>query len=141
MTILRSRRALVAGAMALMAPAACGDDDGTSPRALAGTYVLQSVGGNAVPYVYEDDLIRYEILSGSIVLRSDGSCTTTFDFEETDKATGEVETGPITQDCTFSIDGSTVAFDFGNDDLDYALLSDDTLRASIDGQTWLFVKS
>lgn len=138
MKISRTRTAPLAGALLLCA--GCGDDDGLGPADVQGTYVLSMVGVNEVPYVYEDDLIRFEIISGSIVLRADGTCSTSFEFEEVDKTTGDVETGPLLRDCTFRISGNNLEFDFGGEVRDYAFFKDDEIRANIDGEVWVFVK-
>lgn len=139
MRISRLTAALAVAALTSSLATACGDD-GTGLESVQGTYVLQSIGGNQIPFVEEDDITRVEFLGGSITLRSDGTCTTVFEYRETDLETGDVVEGPVRQTCTFTLSGNTLSFDFGTGDLDHAHLEGNTIQANVDGDIWVFVR-
>ncbi len=111
---------------------ACGDDDDiTGPESIAGTYILQTVNGDALPATVQG----VEVSAASIQLNSNGtytlSLTTEFFGEQTD-------TG------TFTVDGSTVNFldegDVDEGDRFTGTISGDTLTIVDEGNTFVFRK-
>lgn len=74
--------------LALALLVACGGDDSTGPRTIAGTYLLHSIQGDEVPILaYEEPGYTVEILSGNVVLKTDGSFTDTHTVRETEGST------------------------------------------------------
>ena len=102
--------------LALALLIACGGDDSTGPRSIAGSYVLRSINGDPVPILaYEEPDYKVEIVSGNVVLDADGSFTDTHVLRETDGATITVATIPCTGTWTQSGNSLLLSEDVSND--------------------------
>ena len=111
---------------------ACGDDP-TGPESVAGTYILQTLNGGALPVT----VVGVEVSAGSIQLNSAGTYTLSLTIDFGPGPLTETETG------TFTVDGSTVDFDEGDvDEVDFTgTVSGDTLTiVGEDGDTFVFRK-
>jgi hypothetical protein len=88
----------------------CGDDDPAGPSAetVAGTYILQTVNGVALPFVFVDQPgLRVEVISDQYVLNPDRTYTTTITFRETQDTT--VTTSTDTYAGGWQVSGATVS--------------------------------
>ena len=99
-------------------------DDPTGPESVAGTYILQTINGEALPYLVQ---VGFSVTAGSIQLNSDGTYTISL------TVTGlgaQIITG------TFTVDGSTITLDDGTT----GTVSGDTITVVADGDTFVFRK-
>lgn len=131
----------VAAVAVLALSAACGGggDDGFDPISIAGTYNLQTIDGQAPPVVvYEEPAFKVEITSGNFILAAGGSFTTTvvWRLTEDNVATTETESFPG----TYTVNGSTVTFNYSDGDTDTATLAGNTLTFNDAGTTAVFQK-
>ena len=111
-------------ALAMVAAAGCGDDDGgTGPGdGIAGTYNIVRVNDDATaPYTVlagtlEGVAYRFDIVSGSLTLHGDGSYTSTSTTRITIGGQQQPDDGSAPQTGRYTVSGSTVTFDpSGND--------------------------
>jgi hypothetical protein len=80
----------------------CGDDS-VGPADVAGTYILLSVNGGALPVaIGEGTDFLLEITAGSTTLNADLTCSQSFELRETDG--GTVTTDTLLQPCTYTLD-------------------------------------
>jgi hypothetical protein len=85
----------------------CGDS--TGPGDITGTYALQSVNGQSVPFFWlESDHRDVELISGQFTLRADATFSNSFVFRTTQKPSGNVLTGEESYSGTYTVSGSTV---------------------------------
>lgn len=94
--------------VALLFPlSACGDDPTDPTQAVVGTYTLVQVNGANLPaLVLQNATGRYELLSGTLTLRSDQS----FSQILTVRLTPPGSSFPLSEIGTFSVSGNTVNF-------------------------------
>ena len=86
---------------------ACGGSDSTGPASNpVGTYRLEAIDGQPLPY----DLFSSEIQSGSLTLRADGTYSATTTSRDEDIFTGEVTTNTETETGTYSHNGGAIRF-------------------------------
>jgi hypothetical protein len=143
----RTRRSLgrfaVATAVSLstLGVAACGDDNGTGPGGISGTYTLQTVNGQGLPFTMFDGEVDdgqggtfdvlLRILSGSVTLNSNNTYRARLDFDF--RIDGQPCAGCVEDDDeegTFSVSGSTITFDPEDDDPQTATVSGNTITVS-----------
>ena len=107
----------------VLGQAACGDD-GTGLESIAGTYTLQTIDGEALPWAIPG--LITEITAGSITLNQDMTCS----FSSTSKETynGIVDTNAVTQECSYTFDNGALA-------IILTMIPDNTLNGSISGST------
>jgi len=93
---------------------ACGDGGPLDPLSgVAGTYVLVSMNGQPLPYIfYEDQYELEEIVAVELTLNRDGTCSTTSTERFTDKITGASEVDTETDSCVYRISGSSISISF-----------------------------
>ena len=130
-------RALTAVALTftLMGSAACSDskDGGTGPNAIAGTYSLRTIEGANVPETilagtYQGHDVAWEVRSGSVTLKGDGTYTTTIVLRTIVDDEHEDET--MEAEGTFTRSGNTITFS-GDGDIE-GTLENGTLKVDID---------
>ncbi len=98
---------------------ACGDDP-TGPESVAGTYILQTINGEALPVTVQTDVVS----AGSLQLNSAGTFTLSF----------TIDGRPDSESGTFTVDGSTVTLvDEGDVD------EGDSITGTVSGNTITFV--
>ncbi len=99
-------------AFLVFALVACGDNgtgnDGTDEESITGTYTLQSIDGDPLPWVLLQvgaDMI--EVIAGSVTLNEDMTCSDIGTFRIT-TITGNVTTNAVIDLCTYTIDGGAL---------------------------------
>ncbi len=86
---------------------ACGGD-GTGPESVTGTYRLQTIDGDPLPFVvFEIGAEKIEIAAGSVTLNEDMTCSNIGTFRIT-TSSGNVTTNALIELCTYSIDGEAL---------------------------------
>ena len=90
---------------------ACGGDGPTSPsNNPVGSYSLSQVNGAALPQTYFQNSVGYvEVVSGTLVLRQDGSYTETRNNRAV-YITGGTQSSSVVENGTYSITGTQVTF-------------------------------
>ena len=118
---------VAAGSIALVG---CGKD-AVGPEDVAGTYALQTVNGQQLPFTLsEDATLKVEMLASAITLYSD----MTYDWTLTERSTadGEITTTTDSFPGTYSLRGSTITLTDQEGSID-AHLSGDTMTMNIGG--------
>jgi hypothetical protein len=111
------RLALVLAAVVPLALAgSCGGDSATGPgdTNIAGSYTLQSVNGNSLPWrpiVVGNDF--FEITSGGASINADGTYSLTFNWRES--ISGQVSTGSESSVGTYTRNGNAITFTDASD--------------------------
>ena len=107
----RNLLSAVLASVAMIGATACGDDNGTGPANVEGTYSLTTAGGATLPATFSNVLITLEVRSGSLVLE-DGL------FEAS--VLVEIDDSPetLTTDGTYDRNGSRIEFDGTDQDGD-----------------------
>jgi len=93
---------------------ACGDDV-IGPEDIAGTYTLQSVNGQSLPWVILQVGDTYSMLvtAGSITINKSMTCSRSLTVTETDG--GTVTTTTDTEVCTYTFVNGAITFSWGSD--------------------------
>ena len=114
----------------------CGD--ATGPDDLLGTWRLQSVSGQSLPFILEQDATRKVELTGeTVTLLASGRQTMVTSFRVTEG--GNVFTESIPAPGNYTVDGSTLLLTFDNDEDKYtALVNGDTMTIDDIGLTFLY---
>ena len=118
-------------AFLVFALVACGDNgtgnDGTDEESITGTYTLQSIDGDPLPWViFQVGADKEEVTAGNVILNADLSCPTTSTTRKTES--GNVTTDTVTDECTYTINGGAIT-------LTYPFVGGFTLSGSIVGST------
>ena len=101
-------RQLAVAALAALTITACGDDP-VGPDSIAGTYQLNTINGQPLPFtLIEDGSDRLELIAGTIVLRSNSTFTDSTTLRLTSGTT--VQTEPTVATGTFAIDDDIITF-------------------------------
>ena len=86
---------------------ACGGD-GTGPESVTGTYRLQSIDGDPLPFVvFQVGAEKIEVAAGSVTLNADMTCSNIGTFRIT-TITGNVTTNAVIDLCTYTINGGVL---------------------------------
>ncbi len=133
--------AMIAVAATLVA-AACSDGPNDPKPTIAGTYVLQSVNGQALPYIVPGETAadEFAVTAGSIVLTNAG----TFVMSESIRFTsaGSSADMTLTGSGTYTAAGGTLTFTVSDPELGSSsfvgTLSDRTLTIADEGEVWVF---
>ncbi|MEO8881280.1 MAG: hypothetical protein ABI446_12885 [Gemmatimonadaceae bacterium] len=89
--------------------AACGSNSNngsTGPGNVSGTYTLQSVGGNSLPYTFPNSSKEIVVTSATLHLNADNS----YSVSAAGSANGTSDNNVIADAGTYSVSGSTVTF-------------------------------
>jgi hypothetical protein len=82
-----------------------------------GTYVLQTVDGQPLPYTqYDDAEFREELLSGDLVLEPDRDCFITVKTRYTNKRSGDVQVESDAADGTWEVRNGEISLTLYDDD-------------------------
>ena len=113
-------------------------DDGTGPRDLLGTWRLEAVSGQSLPYILEQDGTRKVELTGeTVTLLASGRQTMVTSFRVTEG--GNVFTESIPAPGNYTVDGSTLLLTFDNDEDEYtATVKGDTMTIDDIGLTFVY---
>jgi hypothetical protein len=106
-----TKRIRIASAIVAVSIGACGDP--TGPDDVDGTYVLRSIGGEAMPITFvETETYQYRMLYDSLVLRTDGSATNYSGYAERTSSNGEWTIHRDTLHSSFRVSASMVFLTF-----------------------------
>ncbi len=113
-------------------------DDGTGPDNLLGTWRLEAVSGQSLPYILEQDGTRKVELTGeTVTLLASGRQTMVTSFRVTEG--GNVFTESIPAPGNYTVDGSTLLLTFDNDEDEYtAIVKGDTMTIDDIGLTFVY---
>jgi hypothetical protein len=96
-------------------------DNTTGPDDLLGTWRLQTVSGQALPYVLEQNATRKVELTGeTVTLLASGRQTMVTSFRVTDG--GNVTTESVPAPGNYTVDGSTLLLTFDSDEDEYTAI-------------------
>jgi len=128
----RSLLSLLLSAITLSCDNAVGPDD------LLGTWRLETVSGQALPFILEQDAARKVELTGeTVTLLASGRQTMVTSFRVTEN--GNVFTESIPAPGNYTINGSTLLLTFDNDDDKYtAIVNGDTMSIDDIGLTFVY---
>jgi len=115
----------------------CGDD--TGPEAgLVGTWRLQSVDGQALPWVLDEPGVdKLEVTEEIYTLHEGGVFSMTTTFRLTDN--GEVSSETVPDNGTYTVDGSSVTFTYASDgSTDVATVASSTMTLDDIGHTFAY---
>lgn len=112
--------------------------DSTSPNSLLGTWRLQTVSGQPLPFTLEDDgVTKVELTGETVTLLASGRQTMVTSFRVTEGGSVFLESIPAPG--SYTINGSTLLLTFDNDEATYtATLSGDTMTIDDIGLTFLY---
>ncbi len=104
---MKRRLALTVIAFATVFSLGC-SDDGTRPTraSFAGTWNLQSVNGQAMPYVLQGTSPKVEIVADQLVILENGTFTETFSVRRTEGTVVTTQNG--SDNGSYSLDGTAV---------------------------------
>ena len=113
-------------------------DGGTGPDNLLGTWRLEAVSGQSLPYILEQDGTRKVELTGeTVTLLASGRQTMVTSFRVTEG--GNVFTESIPAPGNYTVDGSTLLLTFDNDEDEYtAIVKGDTMTIDDIGLTFVY---
>jgi hypothetical protein len=113
-------------------------DSSTGPDDLLGTWRLQSVSGQSLPYILEQDGTRKVELTGeTVTLLASGRQTMVTFFRVTDG--GNVFTESVPAPGNYTVNGSTLLLTFDEDEDTYtAIVKDDTMTIDDIGLTFVY---
>ena len=111
--IMRRNQSCASRAVALLVIgfAAC---DGLGPEDVAGTYTLQSINGDPLPWIYYQVAdVSIGITAGSMALNRDRTCSEGQTITET--AAGVADHHVSTRECTYTLNGDAITVTFPSD--------------------------
>jgi len=100
----------------LVAAAACRSDGPTdhTPVSLAGTWRLQTVNGNGLPFVLPQTVVdKMEVISDELTVAASGTFTRVTQIRVTES--GQVSTDPVEDAGSYTLNGTAVTFTFASD--------------------------
>ena len=134
---MKLKEMLLVAAVTLVG-SACGND-ATAPEVVSGTYRLERVNGNVLPFLAEQSgSFRIDILSGSLIVRADR--TFTGEIVSTQTNGQSVQTLTEQTGGTYTRTGSTITFSETGSISYQGQVSATTLTAQRAGVTFTFVK-
>jgi hypothetical protein len=131
------RRSLLSVLISL-AVLSCGDSTTDPTNKLVGTWRLQTVSGQPIPYVLEQDATRKVELTGeTVTLLASGRQTMVTSFRVTDR--GIVSTESVPAPGSYTVNGSTLTLSFDADeDIYTAIVNGDTMTIDDIGLTFVY---
>lgn len=130
------RRLLVTiGALSLLG---CGgDSSGPGVASAVGTWNLQTVNGQGMPYtVFSAPGYRLELVSDVYVIRSNGTFTETVTARETDGAS--VTTASESYNGTWAQDNAAITVTYSDGSVDTGAISGDVITSNVDGDVYIY---
>lgn len=110
---------------------ACGDSTGPGGGSITGTYKLQTVNGNPLPYVIvQVGSDKVEVSEGSLTLNADNTYSSRFTFRTTEG--GQVTTETDTSVGTYTRNNNAITFTDSSDG--------ETITGSVSGNTITFTE-
>ena len=136
-------RRLLAVIALVVAPAfisACGSDGVSAPAStsVAGTYMLSTVNGVALPIVVSEADPKIEMMSDRLTLSTGGTFTEQLTVRITDGT--RVTTATDEQSGTFIVTGTLVLFTNSDNSINSATFAGNTLTSTDGGVTVVFVR-
>ena len=113
-------------------------DDATGPDDLLGTWRLETVSGQSLPFILEQDGTRKVELTGeTVTLLASGRQTMVTSFRVTQN--GNVFTESIPATGNYTVSGSTLLLTFDNDEDEYtAIVNGDKMTIDDIGLTFVY---
>ena len=113
-------------------------DNSTGPDDLLGTWRLETVSGQGLPFILEQDGTRKVELTGeTVTLLASGRQTMVTSFRVTEN--GNVFTESIPAPGNYTVNGSTLLLTFDNDEDEYtAIVNGDTMSIDDIGLTFVY---
>lgn len=113
-------------------------DTTTSPNSIVGTWRLQTVSGQSLPFTLEDDgVTKVELTGETVTLLATGRQTMVTSFRVTEGGSVFLESIPAPGG--YTVNGSTLLLTFDNDDATYtAIVNGDTMTIDDIGLTFLY---
>lgn len=94
----------------VLAFVACGDG-GTSPAAISGSYILQTVNGKSLPAVVAEDAVqRQEVTSGTLDVKANRTWHLTLDEQVTRLSDNSVVVQSLVATGSYTLSGSAITF-------------------------------
>lgn len=104
----RTPAPLLTAATAILVMAGCDSNPVASLPDITGTYTLVSVDGEPLPAIlYEDDEIRFELVSGTLILSASDTYSEPVTLRVTDKVSDVSETAVETDTGSFTVTSAT----------------------------------
>ena len=126
-----------------VATAACGGDSSTGPSSsVAGSYALQTVNSQSLPFVIQDDVTgKVEILSDSYSVTANGAYTNQTVVRTT--LNGAASTQSISSSGTYTRSGNSITLTDSSDPTDKvtATVSASAMTISVDGFVLVYQRS
>ena len=112
--------------------------DAAGPNDLVGMWRLQTVSGQPLPYVLEQNAVtKVELTGETVELLASGRQTMVTSFRVTDA--GNVFLESIPAPGNYTVNGSTLLLTFDNDEATYtAIVNGDTMRIDDMGLTFVY---
>jgi hypothetical protein len=129
----------LASALAVCLMAGCAD--ATGPVDFTGRYTLRTIDGRGLPAVVAEDAEWQEVvLSGSITLVADGSCSVSRAWRVIHLPTGQAVGHSFTVPCDYTISNGTLSMTFAEvpDEQEPAAISDGLITVLVAGAAWVF---
>jgi Lipocalin-like domain len=119
---------------------ACGDSTGPTPASVAGTWNLQAVSGNSLPYTLsQSQVVVTQISGGAIVATRARTFTDTITVKTI--ANGQTTTAKYADAGTYSLSGTAISFVFKSDgSTGTTVLRGDSVTLVSDGLSLLYTK-
>ena len=127
--------------VALSVAVACGSDSTTQPTtaSLAGTWTLQSVNGNPLPFTLQTSgTDRLDLLSDVVTASANGTYTEVLQFRPT--INGQSTTQSQSDAGTFTVNGTAVTLSSNQAGNITGALTGHTLTLTEEGFVWVFAK-
>jgi hypothetical protein len=135
------RRSFLCAVTGLAVLAACGDSTGPGDTNIVGSYTLQTVNGNRLPWrviVIGNDF--FEITGGGGNINADGTYSLTFNWRES--VSGQEDTGSESSVGTYTRTGNTITFrDASDNSTATGTISGRQLTVTSEGAVLVFVRN
>jgi hypothetical protein len=107
----------VVAALVALAPAACGGDNSTGPsHSVVGTYTLQTINGQPLPFlIFQGATEKYEFISDVVAVNADYTYSETGSVRYTDLTTGAVTAQPFSSAGTWRETNGAIEFTDASD--------------------------
>ena len=117
---------------------ACGGD-GTGLENVIGTYLLETIDGDPLPWVLlQVGDNKLEVSAGSVTLNADRTCSDSLTLETTQS--GNVESDTASELCTYTTDGQAITLTYTDDTVSDGTIIGSALTIADDGLAFIYRK-